>query len=333
MVISLSIGGLSSGQSAFQVEVVVESAFTRLLPTTQSAQAASVFIGDRLIAIGRNADGNWFEVQRLRGTRIGWITRQFLDFEFDPIGLPITDGITGLKGPTPVVEQYGVSILILVEVNLRADASTRSATIDVVPHSSILPLLEIYPDLTWVKVNYLGNIGWIAGYLVRLPENLGDVPRTPGVTGVPGFQLVVIPPEIQRAQLQRLREFVISRKRVADDLAGFWALVNRGDIVPCTPPGLLEEQYNATFQDYRELPELRRYLPRIQQAIDYLNASLRVLQPCGTYTQTEVNSAYADAVNAKVIFDATLLALDNLDQNIIPPSGATPIPTATSGTP
>jgi len=108
------------------------------------------------------------------------------------------------------------------------------------------------------------------------------------------------------------------RRDLAEVMAGFWALVRRGDIVPCEPPGFIRDEYNASFQDYKELPELRRYLPRLNEGIAYLNYSIEILQPCGVYTNEQADGAYADAVNARIIFDATLQQLDNLEENIIP---------------
>lgn len=303
----------------FQVEITVESAFTRVVPSPEATRASSVFIGDRLIAIGRNADGSWLEVQRPGiGTKIGWITREFLDYEFDVAALPLTDGVTGLTGTTPVVDEYGVSIYTQYEATLRSEPNVRSAAITIVPFNLVLPALERYPDQTWVKVNYRGNVGWIAGFLVTYPANIKDLPVTPGVEGIGGFVIEIIPPEVQYAQVQRLREFVTYRRDLAANLAGFWAVVKRGEIVPCEPPGFIREEYEANFQDYKELPELRRYLPRLNVGIDHLNYSIETLQPCGVYTAAEVDKAYANAVNARIIFDVNLDQLDNLEENIIP---------------
>ncbi|MBC8100684.1 MAG: hypothetical protein H7Y11_14685 [Armatimonadetes bacterium] len=302
----------------FTVEVEVESAFTKRVPLAGAELAASVFIGERLVAIGRNADGTWLELQRPRGTKIGWLVRSFLEYDFDVITLPITDGITGLTGTTLVEETYGVSLTVQYEATLRADANVRSAALTIVPYDVTIPLLELYPDFTWVKVNYLGNIGWIAGYLVRLPENYDAVPVTPGIAGISGITIEIIPAEIQLAQVQRLREFVVLRQDIASNLAGFWALVKRGDIVPCEPPGFIKEEYQANYQDYKELPELRRYLPRLNEGIEKLNRSIEILQPCGTYTGPQVDEAYAAAINARIIFDVGLEQLITLEQFVIP---------------
>jgi uncharacterized protein YraI len=277
-------------------------------------------VGEKFYAIGRNADGTWLQLQRTDRVKrvIGWLAVRYTDFEFDRVLLPITDSTTGLIGDVPVTDVYNASVVTLAEVKLRADANVRSAEITVIPYDVIVPALEVYPDLTWVKVNYLGQIGWVAGFLVRTPADILErVPIPEGLERtVVGVEIV--PPELQLAQLERLRDFVEYRRQLADDMAYFWGLVKKGETVPCSPPGYVESEYAASFQDYKELPEMRRYLPRLRVGVESLNKAIEILQPCGTYTDEQVNEAYAGAINARVIFDTTLEQLDFLEEFVIP---------------
>ena len=70
-------------------------------------------------------------------------------------------------------------------------------------------------------------------------------------------------------------------------------------------------------RDVRELPELQRYTPRLATAIDYLNKAIDPLTICGVLSPDLVGDARDDAINARIIFNATLDQLDNLEENII----------------
>jgi hypothetical protein len=74
--------------------------------------------------------------------------------------------------------------------------------------------------------------------------------------------------------------------------------------------------YPYTESDIRELPELGRYVPRLGTAIDYLQAAREPLLTCGVISPSITVEARNSAINARVIFDATLGALDNLEETI-----------------
>jgi hypothetical protein len=122
--------------------------------------------------------------------------------------------------------------------------------------------------------------------------------------------------EIQQAQVDRLRAFTILHRDLAFVLEGFWWDVFRGAVKPCEPPAAVTE-YDYADQDVRELPELQRYTPRLATAIDYLNAAIDPLTICGVLSPDLVGDARDDAINARIIFNATLDQLDNLEENII----------------
>ncbi len=67
----------------------------------------------------------------------------------------------------------------------------------------------------------------------------------------------------------------------------------------------------------RQLPELQRFAPRMNQGVGYLNDSITPLRDCGMITPEAVSAARVDAINARTIFSATLGALDNLEENVI----------------
>src|SRR5688572_6910275 len=127
--------------------------------------------------------------------------------------------------------------------------------------------------------------------------------------------VVIIPPEVQRAQVQRLREFINPRAELAANLEYFWQLVFKGELMPCDPPGF-EIPYQYTQNDVRELPEVARYAPRLDDATDYLNDAIEPLQNCGVIAPDIVIKARNGATNARIIYSETLKALALTEEQI-----------------
>ena len=69
-------------------------------------------------------------------------------------------------------------------------------------------------------------------------------------------------------------------------------------------------------EDVRELPELTRYVPRLSTGIEYLQAARQPFERCGIVALSVAASARNRAINARVIFDATLQTLDNLETTL-----------------
>lgn len=298
------------------VRVFVDSLIIRELPTRDSEQAGSAFEGDVLEAVGRNADGMWFQVRRpFDEVAIGWVFRQYVGFTFEVGTLPLTDAETGVTGDEEVVDT-GIAAFILTEAALRDAPSINGNQIGVVPITRTIPAFERSPDNLWYRVNYLGTTGWVAEFLVRLSADADNLPVSPDFTfrAVP---LEIIPVEVQLAQLERLRAYVIPLRDLADVTANFWAVVATGQSVPCEPaPGGIG-YFPLTPRDVVELPELRRYTRQLNAAVDSLNRSLEIMQPCGVFTEDEHSEAYAGAINARLQFNAVLDRLDALESVIL----------------
>ena len=81
------------------------------------------------------------------------------------------------------------------------------------------------------------------------------------------------------------------------------------------PAAITDYQYN--IEDVRQLPELKRIVPRLDSAVESLNASIATLQICGALESKDVISARNAAINAKVIFQAGMDNLDNVEINVI----------------
>jgi uncharacterized protein YgiM (DUF1202 family) len=318
-ILCLSITGSASAQETkperLWLNVPFESINIRAKPTKEAASVSGAFKGERLEAIGRNADGTWFEVSRpYRHKSIGWVNRQYVKYKFDPSKLPLTDATTGVSGSEPI-EDIGLAVTTQVEVLLRKVPIGNGAKIGIVPFNTTVPVIGRNIDGTWLRVNYLGTTGWIAGFNAVSSNNLLLAPVASDVPP-PAIDVVIIPPEIQLAQLNRLRDYITQYRTFADGLATFWDMVEKGEIMPCNPPPFITE-YKVSQTDLRELPELGRYAPRANTAIQYVNKSLEALTHCGIFTPADLSSAKAAAINARVIFDATLENLDDLEKNVI----------------
>jgi len=304
----------------YALQVFVDSAFTRALPSRDAEFTASVFENDVLYAIGRNADGTWFQVKRPnRDTILGWLPRNLVGFTFEVGLLPITDFTTGVIGPTPVYDS-GVSVLVLSELNLRADPFLDGEVLAVVPVFATVPAIERSPDNVWLYINYLGYAGWVAEFLTRPTTDIDSLPISPIFFGA-GFEIVplpIIPPEVQLAQVSRMRDYITPQWELAASIANFWQVVLSGEVAPCVPPEGEIGGYRVTTQDLFELPELGRYVSRLQRAVNDLNRSIATMQRCGVYSAEEINTAYAQAVNAGIIFEALLDQLDYLETFVIP---------------
>ncbi len=303
---------------AYPVQVVAESAFIRVAPSVDSAQAASVFANDNLVAVGRNLDGTWLEVRRpAQQNRLGWIARDVLLVTFDVGRIPISDATTGLTGPEPVIDT-GFAILTIEDVPLRTAPDRGAETLDVIPVFLTLPVVERTPNLQWLKVNFRGITGWIPQHLTSTSANLNAVPISPEYAGEPRYAaFTTITPEQQLAQIERLRGFVAPIDQAAADVAFYWQLMSQGETLECRPPAGNYADYAMTPQDIVELPELRQQARLLTQAVADINAAIEAMQPCGVYTQLQVRRAYARALSAQGIFRQILHRMENLEARIV----------------
>jgi hypothetical protein len=275
----------------------------------------STFQDESLLAIGRNADGAWFQVRRpYRQSAVGWISRTLVAYSFDIAELPMTDLTTGVTGSEPVYDS-GFSVFVLTEASLRAKPDADAERLGIVPIMATIPAIDRTPDNLWLYVNYLGNAGWVAEFLVRpsgdiaeLPINQEFAPVAPDV-----IALEIIPPEVQLAHVNRVRAFVTPLRDQSLELSNFWSILTTGETTPCNPPNGDHPHYAYSQRDFVELPELRRQLHTMTRAVDDLNASIDAMQRCGIYTPSEISSAYAQAINSTILFNVLLSNMDNVE--------------------
>jgi hypothetical protein len=307
----------SSGDN-FLTRVRVDSLHVHRLPAEDSERVASLFKGEIVQVVSRSLDASWFEVRRLgRMTNLGWVDNTLIEWDFAPELPPLGDITVGVMGPKPLTSApaYGV---FLEEAPILRDLPLRIGNhITVIPALIVVPVLGRNADGTWLQVNYFGYEGWIHRGAIRERRDI-DLMSLPVPFGTPPpdtIPVVVIPVEIQQAQIDRLRAFAVERRTLASGLEAFWWGVYRGEIMPCNiPPEVAGYPY--TDADVRELPELARYVPRLTEAVQYLQAARAPLERCGIVAPAVTVDARNSAINARVIFDATLETLANLEDTI-----------------
>lgn len=312
---------ITAAQAEYPVQVIAPSAFLRAAPSRDAEAISSVFENTSLTAIGRNVDGEWFQVSRPGNrAKTGWIARHLVSYMFEIAQLPITDLTTGVTGDVPVVDT-GFSVLITGEVVLRAEPDSDSAQLTILPPLVVIPVLERLPDTTWLKVNYRGTAGWVAEYLTRTSANLEDVPISPQFAPVfntrQGTMLEIVPLDVQINQIDRLLAYVHSMQDAAWQAAAFWQGLNAGKTMECLPPAGDYTAYVVTPRDRVELPELRRQERLLALAVAALNDSIAAMRRCGIYTPAEISAAYGSAVNAKGQFAAVEQNMKNLRKYLL----------------
>lgn len=296
----------------YWLTLVVDSAYVRALPTREGEVVASRFEGDRLEAVGRNADGTWFQVTAPYNANVlGWISGSTVTYEFEITLLPITDLVTGVTGPTPVVDS-GISVFINQNARLRRDAGREAPVIAILPNGVTLPVVARNTAGDWLLVNYNGTLGWVAAFLTRTVNDVAAVPVfiSPRATAA----VTVIPPEVQLGQIERLRAYLAAPITAAAALSSRIFAVTTRQIVPCTNIADVFAPYSYTAQDVRQLPELGRFGPSINDAIADLNTAITMIGACGVYTQAQL--AEATALLPGPFFATLTRTLDNLEATI-----------------
>jgi hypothetical protein len=197
---------------------------------------------------------------------------------------------------------------------LRGEPFISGSPILTIPHSVTVPITGRNQDASWLKVNYNGTVGWVSQSLI---DPSGDLMSAPLGLDLPPLtvNVIIIPPEVQLAQVERVRAFALEQIDLSLGLSNYWQLLLRGEILPCTPPSFVTELQRAP-RDIQQLPELQRWLPRLDSSIEAINSSLEPLQTCGAYTPDVISQARADAINARLMLENILVQLRDVE-NII----------------
>lgn len=320
LMIALLSGAVISAQDEepdpYELIVDPESAVIRQLPSFEAEFVASTFRSDVLEAVGRNLDGTWFEVRRPgRMSNLGWISRTVVDFDFMPETLPLTDFTTGSTGDFVQTRDTGFAAFTLAEVNLRVQPIDGQAIITRAPFGVVLPVLERDQIGTWFLVNYLGTTGWVNAANLRGVEDYSAIPIAGGLPEIPVASTFTIPLDIQLSEIQAFREYISAQNQFAEQVAGFWTLVMDYEVMPCEPPPFVTNYLYSQDQE-RAFPELEYLVPRLSTATEFINASIEPMYICGVKRPQVVLDAKNAALNASIIYEATLASLDIIEIEI-----------------
>jgi hypothetical protein len=210
-----------------------------------------VFQDHRLEVVSRNLDGTWFEVRRPgRMTNLGWVFNEVLSWDFRPELLPLGDLTTGVIGPWPLSKAPAFAVYLREGPILRERPSRRSSRVTDIPPLVTIPVMERNQDGSWLHVNYLGYDGWILAFSGRELPNVLDIPQASGLPPLETISVLIIPVELQQAQIDHLREFINARREVAVGMVTFWWRVFRGEVMPCDEPEEITK-YPYTEADVR----------------------------------------------------------------------------------
>ncbi len=314
--LSVTLVFAQDNEVSLELTVEADSAVVRSLPTRSADFVASTFRSDMLEAIGRNLDGQWFFVRRPgRMNTLGWISRSVVDFDFKPETLPLTDFTTGSTGEFTLSYDTGFSAFTLAEVNLRIQPLDGVRVITRIPFGTVLPVLERDQIGSWFLVNYLGTTGWVNAIYLRGVDDYQAIPIAGGLPEVQTAATFIIPLDTQLSEIQEFRDYLNTQNSFAGQLADFWTLVLDYEVMPCEPPEFVNN-YLYTRDDERAFPELEYLVPRLDAAIEFVNSAITPLYECGVKRTKIVLDAKNAALNASIIYDATLLSISNIETTI-----------------
>lgn len=165
-----------------------ESVVVRAGPGETYLPVGSLFSGDSVTPLSRNADTSWIMIRYRRG--FGWIRRDLVlwnsQTNLDALPEISTDALTptfepGQETLTPFFPtETPVANYVLV-------VDAQSAFVRAGPGRTYLRLGQLLPgqlvepvgrneNAGWILIRYQGGFGWIAQNLVRWQQNLGELP-------------------------------------------------------------------------------------------------------------------------------------------------------------
>lgn len=316
--LSLSSLSAQADEDAFRMTVDPDSAVIRAVPSLDGDFVASAFRRDVLLAVGRNLDGTWFLVQRpSRMTTLGWISRTVVDYDFMLETLPLMDFTSGAIGDYILTQDTGFSAFTLAEVNLRVQPIDGETIITRAPFGVVLPILERDRQGAWFFVNYLGTNGWVNGINLRGVDvdNFEAIPISSNLPNIPTASTLIIPLTIQLSEIQEFRDYLTAQNSFAGQLADFWNQVLDFEVMPCQPPDFVNN-YLYTRDDERAFPELEYLVPRLDTATEFVNDAIDAMYECGVKRTQIVLDAKNAALNAGIIYSATLASIDSIQTRI-----------------
>jgi uncharacterized protein YraI len=183
LVVALVIAILPLPQMAFAQNfsaTTLENAKLRSGAGTNFPNQEIIPAGTSIIAIGRNTESTWIQVN-YNGT-IGWVQAYLLEVDGNPSRLPVTisprdDTINSTSTEEPAADSV-VNAVTITTINVRAFPRTGTRHLGV-----LSPVTEIVlvarsgtGNAIWYGIDYNGQRGWVAGWLLRIDGNTNTIP-------------------------------------------------------------------------------------------------------------------------------------------------------------
>jgi uncharacterized protein YraI len=153
----------------------------RTAPNTTAQQLGTVPFNATVPVFGKNAAGDWLYVE-YNGVR-GWVAGWYCQINGDINALPVLpDDVGGGGGaaPTPVPgtpsAPTGVTAHTTSNTRMRSGPDTSYAQIGTIPAYLDVVVLGRNSASSWLYVEYNGQKGWIAAWLVTITGDLATVP-------------------------------------------------------------------------------------------------------------------------------------------------------------
>lgn len=176
-------GGVPTGITA---TVNISTLNLRDAPSLNAAVLAKLTNGASYPATGRTGDNMWVQI-RVDAT-VGWVWAQYVNLSGDINALPVID--TGQGGGQPFNPQpTGVRGMVMGNLRIRAEPTTASAQIGLMPWGTNTDIMGKNGEGTWYIVHYDGVTGWAYAPWIRIIEGTLDM-----VPYADGTQPDYIPP-------------------------------------------------------------------------------------------------------------------------------------------
>ena len=156
---------------------------------------------------------------------------------------------------------------------MRSRLSVRSGDrVGVIPHNSVVPIVARNQDASWLYVDYLGYEGWVSGFNVRSAGDTSLIPEAPNLDPLEVIPVTIIPPEVQLAELNQLREYVSASHDWRSDYKDFGAGLPGTD--HALQPACVCPSVPVYCAGCPAAPGIEAYLPRLETAIEALNGAI-----------------------------------------------------------
>lgn len=254
----------------------------RSLPAVESPSLQKAPQGTTLLAIGRNANNTWTQVE-YKGV-IGWVSNVYVAFSGDSSRLPVTDATDASVNPRPQEQVSAPDGTIVQTGSLVVFARFASVNVRVLPDEAAEVLTQLAPNQRavvtlldptrlWGRVSVDGHEGWVALYVVNV---LGDI-RTVEVLGEPASGSYPPLPEggpslADREVLDRLQAYLGINLGRASTLITVLSNGAASGIMACNTQDVpLFRPYRPAITDYERVPEIQAIVQDMNTAIELFN--------------------------------------------------------------